>query len=136
VVALEEKKNYVYYFCNRNRNLIYTGTASRFPFILVYTNIVYLQFVASRCRSWGCTSWWCHQSNKWTPCDWTGVESNRNKTKSMADICGTPESASAEDVPGHSEALCHGPFAHWARCMWPLYPQYPVNSPQDEVPGA
>jgi len=99
-------------------------------------HIVYLQFVASRCSSWGDTSWWCHQSNKWTSCNWTGVESDRNKTKPMADICGTTETTSAEDVPGHSKALFHSPFAPWVSCMWPLCPQYPVNSPQDEVTGS
>jgi len=40
----------------------------------------------------------------------------------MADICGTTETASAEDVPGHSEALFHSPFTPWVSCMWPLCP--------------
>ena len=54
----------------------------------------------------------------------------------MADICGTTETTSAEDVPGHSKALSHGPFTASVRCVRPLCPQYPVNRPQDEVTGS
>jgi len=54
----------------------------------------------------------------------------------MADICGTTETTSAKDVPGHSKALFHSPFTPWVCCVWPLCPQYQVNRPQDEVTGS